>query len=109
MKSFAFLPLSVLKYWYIEAPVSFFIYFRSLNDAFLQLFSLPLFIRTYTRPLKNEYREGLVGFSRALGMGIKTWFIVVDLFFFLILLAIELVIMVLFLSFPLATIVMLFL
>ena len=106
---FLALPLDFLTFWYIEAPKGLLIYFLSLNRAFLTLFSLPLFLRTFFKPLKNEYRKGLVGFSIGMGIVVKSILIFVDLILFLLLLSIEVVIMFLFLLLPIGTILMLFL
>jgi hypothetical protein len=103
------LPLLFLKFWFIESPVTLFQYFASLNMSFLQLFSLPLFLQTYFKPLKNEYRQGLVGFSRALGIFIKTILIAVDIFLFTLLLAVEVIIFAGYVFLPIATIWVLFL
>jgi len=98
--SYLFLPLAFLKFWYFESPRELIGFFGSLNKAFFQLFSLPLLLRTFFKPLKNEYREGLVGFSIAMGMFIKSGFIFVDLIFLAILLAFEIAVIFLFLAFP---------
>jgi hypothetical protein len=97
-----------LKFWFIESPTALFKFFVSLNSSFLQLFSLPLLLRTYFQPLKNEYRQGLVGFSRAMGMFIKTFFIITDVLILFLLLFIEITIFVAYVLFPIATIVLLF-
>lgn len=102
------LPLYVIKFWYVEAPYGIGAYFVSLNKAFFELFSLPLFLRTFFQPLKNEYRKGLVGFSRGMGIAIKSMFIVVDILLFVILLACEIAFFVGFLLFPIATLIALF-
>lgn len=104
MGSFLLLPLIFLKFWFVEAPLSILGFFASLNNAFLELFSLPLFVKTFFKPLKNEYRQGLVGFSRGMGMVIKSFLIVFDLLLFTIILAIEGAILVGFITFPIATI-----
>lgn len=109
MSSYLFLPLAMLKFWYIESPMTLWGFFGSINSSFFQLFSLPLLIKTYFKPLKNEYREGLVGFSIAMGIMAKTLMIFVDLIFLVILLTIEFVVFISFLAFPVITIVMLFL
>ena len=85
-----------------------FSFFVSLNNAFLQLFSLPVLIKTYFKPWKNEYREGLVGFSIAMGMFIKTFVIVADVILFLALLLIELGVLVGFILWPIGTILVIF-
>lgn len=76
-------PFTFLKFWYLEAPVNILKFFVSLNKAFFGVFSLPLMVRTFFRPWKNEYREGLVRFSIVMGMAIKTLFILADLVLFL--------------------------
>src|SRR5260221_14066298 len=96
------------KFWFLESPVALFKFFASLNGAFFQLFSLPLFFKTYFQPLKNEYRQGLVGFSRGMGIFIKTFFIIIDLILFLLLLFVEISIFAAYVFFPLATIALLF-
>lgn len=98
-----------LKFWFMQSPVEMLRFFVSLNMAFLHFFSLPLFLQTYFQPLKNEYRPGLVGFSRAMGIGIKTVFIAVDTVLLTLLLTVELIIFGAYIFFPIATIVMLFL
>lgn len=108
-KSYVMLFVMFLKFWFYESPVRLFRFFASLNGAFLHLFSLPLFLKTYFRPLKNEYRQGLVGFSRAMGMFIKTWLILADLLMFALLLLFEATVFVSYIFLPIATIWMLFL
>jgi len=109
MNSYLFLPFVFLKFWYFEAPIEIIGFFKSLNNAFLELFSLPLFLKTFFKPLKNEYRQGLVGFSRVIGMIVKTFFIITDLIIFIPLLVFEIVTVVLFLAFPILTVWLLFL
>jgi hypothetical protein len=104
MKSYAFLPIAFLKFWYLDSPRSLVKFFISLNKAFLQLFSLPLFLKTYTKPLKNEYRQGLVRFSIAMGIIIKSVLIFVDSILFGLLLISEATILIGFLAFPVLTI-----
>ncbi len=94
------LPLVFLKFWFWEAPIGLIEYFSSLNNAFLQLFSLPLFIRTYFKPLKNEYRQGLVLFSIVMGIFIKTVFIFIDISLLICLLLLELIFVLLFIAMP---------
>lgn len=109
MKSYLFLPLSFLKFWFFEAPREIIGYFLSLNRAFFQMFALPLFIKTFFKPLKNEYRQGLVGFSRGMGMVIKFFVITADLIMFIPLVCLELLIVILFITFPFMSIWLLFL
>lgn len=102
------LPFVFLKFWFIEAPKEILAFFASLNSAFLKLFSLPILIKTYFQPWKNEYREGLVNFSIGMGMFIKTLVIIGDLVLFLVLLGIELIFIVGFLLLPILAIWFLF-
>jgi hypothetical protein len=106
---YMFLPLMFLKFWFYESPMALLKFFWSLNGAFFHLFSLPVFLKTYFKPLKNEYRPGLVGFSRAIGMIIKTWFIIADVLMFALLLLLEVTIFVTYIFLPIATVWLLFL
>ena len=96
------LPFSIVKFWYIEAPISLISYFLSLNKSFLNAFSLPLMLKTFFRPWKNEYREGLVRFSIFMGIVFKTIFIVAELFLLFGLIVIEFIIFICFLILPVA-------
>jgi len=108
MTYLSLLPAFVL-FWFYDVPKSLIVFFASLNSAFLQLVSLPLFLRTFFKPVKNEYRKGLVGFSIVMGMIIKSVLIAADLLLFLILLFIELIILVIFIAWPIGTVALLFL
>ena len=101
------LPLIFLKFWFLEAPRDLISFFASLNNAFLQLFSLPLLIKTYFKPWKNEYRKGLVGFSIAMGIFVKTFVIVVDILLLFGLLIFETIFMFSFVVWPIAIIALL--
>ena len=97
------LPLVFLKFWFLEAPRWLVSFFASFNKAFLQLFSLPLLLKTYFKPWKNEYRKGLVGFSIGMGIFIKSIVIAVDIVLLLLILAIQLVFILGFILLPIAT------
>lgn len=109
MPAYFALPLTFLKFWYIDALLGLTHFFATLNHAFFQLFSLPLLVKTFFRPLKNEYRQGLVGFSIGMGIAVKTCLILVDLLLFIIILFLEVAFIFAFLSLPIATILVLFL
>lgn len=94
------LPFIFLKFWFVEAPLAILRYYGSLNTSFLHFSSLLLMIKTFFRPLKNEYREGLVGFSIGMGIVVKTVFIFLDLFLFGLLLAIEALLLIIFILLP---------
>lgn len=97
-----------VRFWFIEAPLGLGKYFASLNTSFLQLFSLPMLLRTFFQPLKNEYRQGLVGFSQGMGIAIKSFLILFDVFGLVGLLCLEVCLLVLFVLFPLLSIIVLF-
>lgn len=108
MAALVFLPLEFLRFWFIESPRELIFYFHSLNVAFLRQFSLPLLLATFFKPLKNEYREGLVWFSIGMGMFVKFWIILVDLLLFFILLILEFAVILIFISIPIVTVGVLF-
>lgn len=108
MKDYIVLPFLFLKFWFWDAPAEIIGFFRSLNGAFNEAFSFTLFLKTFFSPLKNEYREGLIGFSRAVGIVVKSAFIIVDLLIFFVLITIELLVVTLFIAFPLITIAIVF-
>lgn len=103
------LPVMFLKFWFFESPLALLMFFVSLNRSFLQLFSLLLFLKTYFKPIKNEYRQGLVGFSRFMGMFVKTWLILADVLMFILLLLFEVTVFIGYIFLPFATIWLLFL
>lgn len=101
--SIILLPFYILKFWYLEAPINLLKYFFHLNKAFFHLFSLTLMLKTFFKPWKNEYREGLIKFSIFMGMVFKTMFIVADIFLFSLLLLFEVVLFIAFLAWPILT------
>lgn len=103
MTAYLLLPYYFFVFWFVEAPREILLFFASLNKAFFQLFSLPLLLRTFFHPLKNEYRKGLVGFSIGMGIAIKSMLIIANLVLLIPLLLIELIFLVTFLAFPALT------
>ena len=108
MTAYLFLPIAFLQFWYIDAPREIILYFLSLNKAFLQQFSLPLLLSTFFKPMKNEYREGLIWFSIGMGMFVKFWIIIIDILLLSFLLAIEVAVVLLFIAWPILSICVLF-
>src|SRR5579859_3658875 len=108
MQNVFWLPISFLQFWYIESPMGLIRYFESINRAFFQLFSLTLFLKTFFKPIKNEYRQGLVRFSIFMGIAIKTVLILVDLVLLMFLLTVEFAVLFIFLTFPILTVFVLF-
>ena len=101
------LPFLFVKFWYTELPKGLFFYFLSLNHALIQLFSIPVMLKTFFKPLKNEYREGLVVFSICMGIVLKSILIFVGLFALLVISIIEVGFLFFLLLWPLITIVVL--
>ena len=108
MSFYLSLPLLFLKFWFFDAPKSILAYFASLNTTFLQIFSLPLLVKTYFRPWKNEYRKNFIAVAIGIGIFIKTFVIIADLLMLLILLAVELLCLIAFFLWPIGTIYLLF-
>jgi len=102
------LPVMFFKFWFFESPLALLNFFISVNSAFFQLFSLPLLLKTFFKPLKNEYRQGLVGFSIGMGIVVKSFFILANLAILFLLLFVEISIFIAYVFFPLATIALLF-
>jgi hypothetical protein len=103
MTAYLLLPYYFVIFWFVEAPRGIIRYFGSVNRAFFQLFSLPLLVRTFFQPIKNEYRKGLVGFSIGMGIAIKSVLIIVNLILFIPLLLLETFVVLGFVLFPFAT------
>jgi hypothetical protein len=106
MRGILLFPVIFLKFWYLETPTNILRFFASLNKAFFGVFSLPLMLKTFFRPWKNEYREGLVGFSIIMGMVMKSLFIFADLVLFVLLILVEAIMFLMFLILPITAFVL---
>ena len=89
-----------MKFWFIDAPIRLIKYFLTVNHAALQILSAPLLVRTFFKPLKNEYRKGLVLFSFVFGMILKSFLLFIDLIVLGFLIFIEVLIIILFVTWP---------
>ena len=103
------LPVLFIKFWYIETPIRLFKLFADINHSVIQILSLPLLIRTFFKPIKNEYRKGLVAFSIGMGIVVKTALIFVDLIIFGFIIFLEFLVFILFIWWPFITVTILFL
>ena len=103
MTAYLLLPYYFFIFWFVDAPKDIIGFFLSVNKAFFQLFSLPLLLRTFFQPIKNEYRKGLVGFSIGMGIGVKSILIIVNFILLIPLLAIEVALLLAFIAFPFVT------
>lgn len=86
---FLLYPLYLISFWYIDVTKVFVTFFISFNRYLASLLSLPLLIKTFFRPLKNEYREGLVLFSIVMGIIVKTFIIIASTLFISVVLITE--------------------
>lgn len=108
MSAYLTLPIAFLKFWFLEAPIGMFHFFGLFNRSLIHWLSLPLLLETFLKPLKNEYREGLVGFSIGMGIFVKTVLILIDLIIFLFVFVLEIVAIILFVGLPFLSLYVLF-
>ena len=108
MSAYLALPYIFLKFWFLEAPLRIIRHYASMNSSFFEIFSLPLLIKTFFKPLKNEYRKGLVGFSIGMGIFVKSVLIFFDLFLFGALITFEAIFLVAFILLPFLSVLILF-
>lgn len=108
MNFYLSIPFLFFKFWYLEAPLKIINYFTSLNHSALEFLSIQLLVKTFFKPLKNEYRKGLVGFSIGMGIIIKSFLIIAGLIILGLLIMIELISLIAFLFWPIFTFIILF-
>lgn len=99
--SFLYYPFLLLLFWYVELPLKLLLLFGNLNGYVLNELSIPLFLKTFFKPAKFEYREGLILFSIVLGIAFKSVLIVAGLFLFAIVLVVEVIFFFFVLLYPL--------
>lgn len=102
MIAFLYYPLYLIVFWYKDVLGGVFTFFVEFNRYVASLLSLPLLFKTYFKPLKNEYRQGLVLFSIVAGIVVKTPLILIGSTVILVLLAIEVIAEFVLLLLPLA-------
>lgn len=107
MVAFLYYPLYLILFWYKDVLGGLLNFFILFNRYIVSLLSLPLLVRTFFKPLKNEYRDGLVLFSVIFGMVIKSILISVSSGIVLIILCIECLVGILVASMPIILIVVL--
>jgi len=96
-----FYPYYVLYFWFLDLPKILLHKFGQINSYLLNLFTIPLLLKTFFQPLKNEYREGLVVFSRAAGVVVKSFLLLIGLSIILITLALEIAFLLITITLPL--------
>jgi len=82
-------PLYFLYFWYFYIPKRLIHTFIDVILYFFQLLSVSLLIKTFFRPLKNEYRGDLVIFSIGMGIVVKTVLIPISLLLIAVVVMIE--------------------
>ena len=108
MNYYLSIPLLFLRFWFYDAPIALIKYLMSVNSALVQLMSLSMLFHTFFRPLKNEYRKGLVAFSIVFGIILKSALIFVDLIMLLFVVFVEILLIILFEAWPFITFYILF-
>lgn len=104
MTALIFLPFYLLRFWYGEGPLVLLRHLYIFNKAFLNFFSVKTLLTTIFQPVKNEYRDGLVGFSIGIGIFMKTSLLFVAASLFIFILVAEAIIFGGYMAFPVITI-----
>lgn len=98
--SFIFYPIFVILFWYVDIPLKALRFMHSLNLYILHLLSVPILVRTFFKPIKNEYHKGLILFSVFFGISVKSILIIVSLAVVLFMAVIECVLLAFYLVLP---------
>lgn len=94
------LPLEFIRWWFLEATVNLLKIMRFVFVYFYRELSISLLLKTYFKPWKNEYRQGLVRFALFMGIFLKTCFLLVDLLFLAVLIAAEVMVLAIWVLLP---------
>ncbi|HVT00911.1 MAG TPA: hypothetical protein VHE53_01590 [Patescibacteria group bacterium] len=78
-------PIYIFIFWYQTVCIGVFRKTLEIFSYVATLLSVPLLLRTFFKPLKNEYRDGLVLFSVIMGIIIKTILLSISLSILLLL------------------------
>jgi len=89
MIAFRNYPFYLIAFWYKDVLSALFNFFIDFNRYIAALLSVPLLLRTFFKPLKNEYRDGLVLFSIVCGIVIKTVLLSVSILIIVTILFVE--------------------
>lgn len=94
------LPLQFLHWWWLEATFNLLSIMRYILSATFQFLGIKSIFKTFFKPWKNEYREGLVRFSVFMGMFLKFMLLICDTIFFAVVILAEFLILVAWFLFP---------
>ena len=100
MSALIYYPFYLILFWYKDVLGGTLQFFLELNRYTASLLSLPLMLKTFFKPLKNEYRDGLVVFSVLAGIAIKSFLILISVSIVCVLLLSELIVLFLLLLLP---------
>jgi len=100
MTAFLYYPGYLTMFWFRDVLGSVVRFFIEFNRYVLSLLSFYLLLKTFFKPLKNEYRSGLVLFSTIFGIAIKSFIIGIDLGILLFIFALESIVLIFLLLLP---------
>lgn len=83
------LPINFLYWWFVGATFNLLQILHYFLRASIQILGINSIFKTFFKPWKNEYREGLVRFARFMGMFFKSLFLLADLIFLALLVLVE--------------------
>jgi hypothetical protein len=95
------LPFDFFHWWFFESTVNLAKILAFIFRAAVHLLSIDLIFRTFFKPWKNEYRQGLERFSIFFGAGFKSFLLVFDVFFLIGLVIVEIGVFLVWVSLPL--------
>lgn len=107
MIAFVSYPFYLLSFWYKDVVVGLFGFFAAFNMYVARLLSYPSLLKTFFKPLKNEYRDGLVLFSICFGVIIKSVLVAVNSLILLFMLLVEVLILLFLVVLPVVFLVLL--
>jgi len=98
------LPVEFIHWWFVESTLNFLKILRFVFAAAYNLLGVSLIFKTFFKPWKNEYREGLANFAIFMGILIKSMLLFFYSIFFSILAILEFSTLVLWILFPIIVI-----
>lgn len=93
MLAFIYYPLYLISFWYKDVLGNLLSFFVDFNRYVAALLSFPLLVKTFFKPLKNEYRAGLVVFSIVFGICIKSVLVLMGVLTILVMLFVEVLVL----------------
>jgi hypothetical protein len=98
------LPLLFIYWWFVTAPIQLLVFFFRYLTHLSQVLSLPLLVKTFFVPWKNENKKGYVAIARGIGMTVKTSVILADLMILIIFFMVEVSLFLLWMLLPILSI-----